>query len=94
MANWIIRSSEYWLKSIYDEMHKQLLTSSIIMSDETVWQVNHENGKKASSKSFIWIHRTGNYEDKPIILYEYTSTPVLVLAIMQKNSLKVFKVIT
>jgi transposase len=74
MANWMIRSSEYWLKPIYDEMHKQLLTGSIIMSDETAWQVNHENGKKASSKSFIWIHRTGNYEDQPIILYEYTST--------------------
>lgn len=74
MANWLIRSSEYWLKPIYDEMHKQLLTSSIIMSDETTWQVNHEAGKKASSKSFIWIHRTGNYEGPPIILYEYTST--------------------
>lgn len=74
MANWIIRSSQYWLKPIYDEMHKNLLTSSIIMSDETTWQVNHESGKKASSKSFIWIHRTGDYEGPPIILYEYTST--------------------
>ena len=74
MANWMIRSSEYWLKPIYDEMHKQLLTSSIIMSDETTWQVNHENGKKASGKSFIWIHRTGEYGGPPIILYEYTST--------------------
>jgi len=74
MANWMIRSSEYWLKPIYDEMHKQLLTSNIIMSDETTWQVNHESGKKASSKSFIWIHRTGNYKNEPIILYEYTNT--------------------
>ncbi|AWI03559.1 IS66 family transposase [Clostridium drakei] len=74
MANWMIRSSEYWLKPLYDEMHKQLLTCSIIMSDETTWQVNHENGKKASSKSFIWVHRTGDYEGPPIILYEYTST--------------------
>lgn len=74
MANWMIRSSEYWLKLIFDEMHKQLLTSSIIMSDETTWQVNKEKGKKASSKSFIWIHRTGGYEGPPIILYQYTST--------------------
>lgn len=74
MANWMIRSSEYWLKPIYDEMHKQLLTSSIIMSDETTWQVNHEAGKKASSKSFIWVHRTGDYEGPAIILYQYTST--------------------
>lgn len=74
MANWMIRSSEYWLKPLYDEMHKQLLKCSIIMSDKTTWQVNHENGKKASSKSFIWIHRNGDYEGPPIILYEYTST--------------------
>lgn len=74
MANWMIKSSEYWFKPIFDEMHKQLLTSSIIMSDETTWQVNHEDGKKASSKSYIWIHRTGDYEGPAIILYEYTST--------------------
>lgn len=53
MANWMIRSSEYWLKPIFNEMHKQLLTSSIIMSDETTWQVNKECGKKPSSKSYI-----------------------------------------
>lgn len=74
MANWIIPSPEYWLKPIYDEMHKQLLTSNIIMSDETTWQVNHEKEKKAASKSSIWIHRTGNCENQPIILYKYTST--------------------
>lgn len=74
MANWMILCSEYWLRPLYDKMHRQLLTSSIIMSDETTWQVNHENGKKASSKSYIWIHRSGNCEGPPIILYEYTST--------------------
>jgi transposase len=74
MANWIIRSSEYWLKPIYEKMHKQLLKCGIIMSDETTWQVNREEGKKASSKSYIWIHRSGSCEGPPIILYEYTRT--------------------
>ena len=72
MANWIIRSSEYWLKPLYELMHKQLLKCGIIMSDETTWQVNKEKDKKASSKSYIWIHRTGNCEGPPIILYQYT----------------------
>lgn len=49
MANWIIRSSEYWLKPLYEKMHKQLLSCGIILSDETTWQVNREEGKKASS---------------------------------------------
>ena len=74
IANWLIRISEYWLKPIYDKMHEQSLKCSIIMSDETIWQVNHENGRKASSKSFIWIHRSSNCEGPPIILYKYIST--------------------
>lgn len=74
MANWVIRCSEYWLKPLYERMHEQLLKCEIIMSDETTWQVNKEKGKKASSKSYIWIHRSGSYEGPPIILYEYTRT--------------------
>jgi len=74
MANWIILSANYWLKPIYDRMHEQLLKSDIIMSDETTWQVNREEGKKTSSKSYIWIHRSGEGAKHPIILYEYTKT--------------------
>jgi len=74
MANWLIRSSEYWLKPLYEKMHKQLLTCDIIMSDETTWQVNKELGKKASSKSYIWIHRSCNFEGTPIVLYQYTKS--------------------
>ena len=35
MSNWIIRNSEYWLKPLYEKMHKQLLSCGIIRSDET-----------------------------------------------------------
>jgi len=34
MANWVIRCSDYWLKPLYDRMHKQLLKYDVIMSDE------------------------------------------------------------
>lgn len=74
MANWVIRCTEDWLKPLYDKMHRQLVKCSILMSDETTWQVNHEEGKEASSKSYIWIHRSGSCEGPPIILYEYTRT--------------------
>lgn len=74
MANWVIKCAEYWLKPLYDRMHKQLLKCDVIMSDETTWQVLHEEGKKASSKSYMWIHRSGGCEGPPIILYEYTRT--------------------
>ena len=74
MANWVIKCAEYWIKPLYDRMHEQLLKYDVIMSDETTWQVLHEEGKKASSKSYIWIHRSGSCEGPPIILYEYTRT--------------------
>ncbi len=74
MANWVIRCADYWIKPLYDRMHKKLLKYDVIMSDETTWQVNHEKGKKASSKSYIWIHRSGSCEGPPIILYKYTQT--------------------
>ena len=32
------------------------------------------NGKKASSNSYIWVHRSGSCEGPPIILYQYTSS--------------------
>lgn len=73
MANWVIRSSEYWLKPLYELIHKELLKYSIIMSYETTWQVNKENDKKASSNSYILVHRSGSCEGPPIILYQYTS---------------------
>lgn len=73
MPNWVIRSADYWLKPLYDRMHNQFLKCEIIMSDETTWQVNHQDGK-ASSKSYIWIHRSGSCEVPLIILHEYTRT--------------------
>ncbi|MHB0929539.1 MAG: IS66 family transposase [Saccharofermentanales bacterium] len=74
MSYWVIRSAQRWLKPLYDKMHEQLIKYGIIMSDETSWQVNKEKGKLPSSKSYIWIHRSGNCEGPPIILYEYTRT--------------------
>ncbi len=74
MSYWLIRSAQRWLKPLYDRMHIHLLKRQIIMSDETTWQVNKEKGKLPSSKSYIWIHRSGDCGDPPIILYEYTRT--------------------
>lgn len=72
MSNWILRASEDWLKPIYDELHKQLVKSSVLHADETTLQVLHETGKPAQSKSCMWLYRTSGDTDKPIVLYEYT----------------------
>ncbi len=71
MANWIIKCSEMWLKPIYDELHKKLVSSEIAHADETTVQVLKEPGRKAQSKSYMWLYRTGQYEKDQIALYNY-----------------------
>lgn len=74
MANWLILCARYWFTHLFERLHQQLLKGQIIMSDETTWQVNHEPKKKASGKSYIWVHRSADCEGPPVSLYEYTRT--------------------
>lgn len=71
MANWIIKSSEMWLKPIYDELHKKMVNSEVAHADETTIQVLKEPGRKAQNKSYMWLYRTGQYEKEQIALYNY-----------------------
>ena len=72
MSNWLLRSSEDWLKPIYEELHKRLVRSAVLHADETTLQVLREPGKSAQSKSYMWLYRTGGDTEHPIVLYEYT----------------------
>lgn len=74
MANWVIRCTHDWLKPLYDVMKSELIKSEIINADETRIQCNREDGKKASSESFMWVYRTGTTEEHAIVLFEYTRT--------------------
>lgn len=56
MANWIIMASQRWLKPVWEQMHKELLKSSVIHADETVVQVLREPGKKAKTDSRMWVY--------------------------------------
>ena len=71
MSNWMLHCSEVWLEPLYEELHRRLLLESIIHADETELQVLHEPGRKARTKSYMWLYRTGKYAEHPIILYEY-----------------------
>lgn len=69
MSNWVLGSMRY-LEPVFNRMKKDLLTKEIIQSDETTTQCLNEDGKPATSTSYMWIHRSGPY-DKPIVLYDY-----------------------
>lgn len=71
MSNWVIYAANAWLKPIYDRLHSELVSKEILHADETTLQVLHEPERKAESKSYMWLFRTGKYEPDPIVLYEY-----------------------
>lgn len=71
MANWMIRLGEEYIAVMYDYLHTLLYDYHVIQADETPCLVN-KDGRKAGSKSYMWVYRTGfMYAKKPIILYEY-----------------------
>jgi len=71
MSNWILHASDDWLKPVYDKLHEQLCQASVLHADETTLQVLKEPGKSASSKSYMWLYRTGGDAAQPIVLYDY-----------------------
>ena len=74
MANWCIRLAEEYLSILYDYLHKELYFYHVIQADETPVLVNHD-GRKAGSKSCMWVYRSGHlYQKRQIVLYEYQQT--------------------
>lgn len=74
MAHWIISASLNYIQPMYDYFHRELLKRRFLMMDETPIQVLKEEGRRAQSKSYFWLVRTGEDGLNPIILYNYTPT--------------------
>lgn len=74
-SRWCINLSEYYLEKLVALMHKRFLTNNqIIHMDETTVQCNKEKGKKANSKSYMWVLRSGDYEESKGVIFRYSST--------------------
>ena len=71
LASWMIRGAEL-LTPVYEALHRALLERDIVQADETTVQVLKEAGKRAQSKSYLWVYRAGT--GPPITLYEYQPT--------------------
>jgi len=74
MAHWIITAGQEYMQPMYDYFHRELLKRRFLMMDETPIQVLKEEGRRAQSKSYFWLVRTGEDGLNPIILYNYTAT--------------------
>ena len=72
LANWVINAAFMYLKIIQDYMRSCLLDAGVIHADETPLTVLSEPGREASQKSYMWIYRTGECEEKKMILFNYS----------------------
>jgi transposase len=73
MANWLMFVANLLLP-LYKLLYKAFLLETSAHADETTTQVIHENGRKASQKSYMWVYITGLYAAHRIVLFEYRPT--------------------
>ena len=74
LANWVIKNSEAFFAPMYDFFRRKLLERDFAMADETPVQVLHEPERRAQTKSYMWLFRSGEDGDFPIIIYKYSET--------------------
>ena len=74
MSNWVMAAAEQWCLPIVQKMHELLLASSVIHADETRIQVLHEEGRKATAESKMWVYCNGKMNDRSIIIFDYKPT--------------------
>ena len=69
LANWMIKAG-HLVQPLINLMQDRLLSYDILQMDETTVQVLKESGRKAQSKSYLWLQRGGPPEH-PVVLYHY-----------------------
>lgn len=70
----VIKNGEAFFTPMYDFFHRKLLRRDFAMADETPVQVLHEPERRAQTKSYMWLFRSGEDDGVPIILYKYSET--------------------
>ena len=74
MANWVIQFAFLLLYPIYNYMMSLLMAQPYHQSDETTYTVLRD-GRKAGSRSYIWVHATSElYDGHKIVIFCYELT--------------------
>lgn len=71
LGHWVIGSSQKHLSRIYDALKLRLRSQALIHGDETTVQVLKEEGKEATSLSYMWAYRSAHDSEQPIVLFDY-----------------------
>jgi len=72
LANWIIRLDEVFMP-LTNLLREHQLEGDYLQADETRLQVLKEDGKLATSDSWMWLIR-GGPPDQPAVLFEYDTS--------------------
>jgi transposase len=71
LANWIIRPAELHYSRLYAALRQVLLAQGLIHGDETTVQVLKEEGRKAQDTSYMWVYRSAEDSEQPVVLFDY-----------------------
>ncbi len=71
LANWIIRPAELHYSRLYAALRQVLLVQGLIHGDETTVQVLNEEGRKAQDTSYMWVYRSAEDSEQPVVLFDY-----------------------
>lgn len=74
MSNWVCIVAEEWCSPVVQKMKELLLSEKIIHADETVFQVLHEEGRKTTTNSRMWVYCNGKINDRNNIIFDYHPT--------------------
>lgn len=69
LGNWVVKAAKL-LKPIVEAMTAQIKNYDVAYADETVLQVLNEQGKLATSTSYMWLF-SGGPPDKRCFVYQY-----------------------
>lgn len=81
MANWVIMAADIYFRPLYEYFHRLLLEREFLMGDETRFQVLKEPGREPTSLSYIWVFRSGEDGESPIIIYYYSPSRARAVAV-------------
>ena len=74
MSNWVGAAAEQWCLPVVQKMRELLLAGNVIHADETRLQVLHEEGRKATAESRMWVYANGKLNDRSIVIFDYRPT--------------------
>ncbi len=72
MSNWMMHASEHYFEPLFERMKDHLLKEEYIHCDETTIQVKGEEGRKDTTKSYMWVYSSVLESEHPVRLFDYT----------------------